>query len=271
VSSQRRKADSHRHSFDAQAREFDRRAGLPAIVAQEIAQAIVGMVEPSSEGDTILELGAGTGQIGSDLAASASVRYIGLDLSQPMLVEFRNKLAANVALVQADANLDWPIASQSIRAIFLARSLHLLSVERVAEQALRVNAGNARILVGGVKRIGDSLREQMRDRMRSLLGEQGMQGRGRGSAAKKLFSVLTSRGATPQPTVIAAEWAVTERPRDSLDSWEQKDGLAGVDIPAATKHHILDSLRVWAQEQYGDLDSVRRSTEQYEIQILHLP
>ena len=53
------------------------------------------LVIQGAGGDTILELGAGTGQIGSDLAASASFRYIGLDLSQPMLVELQNKLDYN--------------------------------------------------------------------------------------------------------------------------------------------------------------------------------
>ena len=270
MSSQRRNRDSHRHSFDAQAREFDRRAGLPPEVAQQIAESIVSMTTPNGDG-TILELGAGTGQIGSDLATSTEVGYIGLDLSHPMLAEFRNKVGPQTALVQADASLPWPIAPKSIQSIFMARSLHLLSVERVADEALRVSAGNARILVGGVKRGADSLREQMRDRMRSLLRQQGRQGRGRGSAAKKLFSVLAERGAQQQPTVTAAEWVVAERPQDSLDSWGEKDGIAGIDVPAADKQTLLGDLRAWAKSKFGDISSVQRSTERYELQILHLP
>jgi ubiquinone/menaquinone biosynthesis C-methylase UbiE len=270
VSSESRHSEVEPFSFDQQATAFDQRAGLPAPVATRIAKAIVDVAEPA-DGDVLLELGAGTGQIGSDLAASQRLRYLGLDISRPMLVTFRSKLGPGSALVHADADGGWPVASGTIRAVFLARSLHLLSTERVASEASRVNQGGMRILVGGVKREDDSLRARMRDKMRSLLAEHGIQGRGRGSAAKKLFSALEASGAQLLPTVDAAVWDVHERPIDSIRGWTEKSGLAGAEIDSAAKREVLDALRVWAEETFGDLDAEQRSTERYELQVLHLP
>ena len=271
MSRQRRQPDSHRHSFDDQAPAFDRRAGLPPAIARQVAQTIVGLTKEPTAASTLVELGAGTGQIGRDLAADAEIRYVGIDLSHPMLTEFQSNAPQSAALVQADADASWPIADRAANAIFMARSLHLFSTDRVASETLRINAGAARVLVGGVKRVGESLREQMRDKMRALLGAAGKRGRGRGAASNKLFDALAERGATRQPTVTAAEWAVDERPQDSLDSWAEKDGLAGVDVAIPTKDLILRELRDWAEERFGGLDATHRSIEKYEIQILQLP
>ena len=66
----------------------------------------------------------------------------GLDISHPMLVTFRSKLGPRSALVQADADGGWPVASGAIRAVFLARSLHLFSTEswRCPPQSRRIRA-----------------------------------------------------------------------------------------------------------------------------------
>jgi len=263
-------SDVEPFSFDQQASAFDQRAGLPAPVARRIAETIIELAEPQA-GDVLLELGAGTGQIGTDLAASNRLRYIGLDISHPMLATFRSKLGPGNALVHADADGGWPVASGAIRAVFLARSLHLLSTEQVATEARRVNRGGMRVLVGGVKRADDSLRARMRDKMRALLAEQGVEGRGRGSAAKKLFGVLEESGARRLPTVEAAAWDVRERPVDSIQGWTEKSGLAGKQIASAAKREVLDALRVWAEDTFGDLEAEQRSTERYELQVLHLP
>ena len=250
---------------------FDRRAGLPGEVARQVAKTIVDLTKAPAASSMVVELGAGTGQIGSDLAAAAEIRYLGLDLSHPMLAEFQSNASSAAALVQADADAAWPIADRSANAVFMARSLHLFSIDRVAAETLRINAGAALVLVGGVKRDKDSLREQMRDRMRALLGAKGKQGRGRGAASNKLFDALVERGAVRRPTVTAAEWTVNERPQDALDSWSEKDGMAGVDVPSATKDQVLDELRAWAHDQFGALDAAHQSTEKYEIQLLQLP
>ena len=86
-------------------------------------------------GDLLLEIGAGTGEIGFEIARLHG-RYVGLDLSLPMLRVFRGHqvgLSAPLALIVGDADRTWPITDQSVQAIFGSRSLHLLSLDRVVE------------------------------------------------------------------------------------------------------------------------------------------
>ncbi len=64
-----------RDRFDLQADRFDRRAGLPADAVGAVAEALLALASPAP-GEIVLELGAGTGEIGAVLAARGR-RYIG--------------------------------------------------------------------------------------------------------------------------------------------------------------------------------------------------
>ena len=99
-------------SFDGQAADFDLRAGLPAGVAREIAAALVDLA-PAGSG-VILDLGAGTGQIGEHLVRGRSP-YVGIDVSGPMLAVFRRKLGGGGPLVRADAGAPWPLAAGTVK------------------------------------------------------------------------------------------------------------------------------------------------------------
>ena len=142
-------ANSSPELFDTQAAGFDERAGLPANVCREIARKVIELGEVAPE-DLLLEIGAGTGQIGQWLGSRA--RYIGLDLSAGMLLEFARRStgsAATGALIQADANMAWPVADGMTRAIFGSRVLHLLNPQRVAE---RVRPGRLGAEIHGLAR-----------------------------------------------------------------------------------------------------------------------
>src|SRR5437763_14663503 len=76
--------------FDAQAPGFDRRAGLPADAARAVARAVLEIAAPGPD-DLLVELGAGTGEIGQHLIES--VRYLGIERSRAMLELLRGKLA----------------------------------------------------------------------------------------------------------------------------------------------------------------------------------
>src|SRR5437588_13031152 len=91
--------------FDAQAPGFDRRAGLPADAARAVARAVLEIAAAGPD-DLLVELGAGTGEIGEHLIDS--IRYVGIDRSAAMLERFTEKLAGadgvRVRLSCADAN-----------------------------------------------------------------------------------------------------------------------------------------------------------------------
>lgn len=253
--------------FDSQAGSFDRRAGLPA-AAGKIAAALLELAPPVA-GRALLEVGAGTGEIGAHLAATggptSGLDYWGLDLSLPMLLEARRR-ALRAGWLQADANLPWPVAKGSAGLIFLSRAAHLLAPDHLVDEALRAaHPAGARLAIGRVRRAGTSLRAMLRREMRRLLAGHGIEGRAGGDAQERLIEIFTERGAIPLPTVAVATWPVIERPSDSLASWREKPGLAGTTVPAAVKDEVLHHLEAWARERFGDLEAGRAAEESYEL------
>lgn len=258
-------------SFDGQAADFDLRAGLPAGAARQVAAAVVALAPVASP--LILDLGAGTGQIGEHLIREPC-RYLGIDLSGPMLAVFRRKLAraAHGSLVRADACVPWPLASGSIDLIFLSRAAHLLPPAVLVDETLRVASPNGALAVfGGVRSQPDSLRAVLRQEMRRLLAEEGVEGRRAGATQRRLARTLAVRGGEDLPVRAAASWAVVERARDALGAWRAKPGLAGRAVTPEIQERVLGRLEDWIRERYGSLDAAREANERYELTAIRLP
>jgi SAM-dependent methyltransferase len=261
-------------SFDGQAADFDLRAGLPAGVAPQIAVALMELA-PAGSG-VILDLGAGTGQIGEHLSgmqgAHGRSRYVGVDVSGPMLAVFRRKLGANGMLVRADAGATWPIASGRIELVFLSRAAHLLPPAVLVEESLRVaRPEGALIVLGGVRSDPESLRAVVRREMRRLLAEHGVEARRAGDARHRLAGALAERGGEVLPVRTAASWSVVHRASDSLAAWRAKEGLGGRAVTPEVQDRVLRSLEDWIRERYGSLDVARDATERYELAAVRLP
>lgn len=263
-------------SFDGQAADFDLRAGLPAGVAQRIAAAVAELV-PAGNGrrGLVLDLGAGTGLIGEHLARVWRLRYLGMDVSGPMLAGFRRKLGAGAggALVRADAAARWPIASRGVNLVFLSRAAHLLPPAVLVEETLRVaRPEGAWVVFGGVRSEPGSLRAVLRRQMRKLLAEYGeVEGRDASAAQHRIAAALTERGGEILPVRTAASWAVVERARDALAAWRAKPGLGGRAVTPAIQDEVLRRLEDWSRERYGSLDVARDATERYELAAIRLP
>lgn len=269
-------------SFDRQASDFDRRAGLPAGAPQRIAEALSAL-SPAEDVGVILDVGAGTGQIGEHLARGR-VRYLGIDVSVPMLTIFRRKLdrskldrhklgpGASGSLVRADAGGRWPIASASVDLIFLSRSAHLLPPAVLVEEALRVaRPGGALIVFGGVQCQPGSLRVVLRRKMRRLLAEHGVEPRCAGKERQRIIESLEKRGAEPLPVATAAAWNVVERTDSALAAWRAKAGLAGRAVTPEIQNTVLSQLEEWIRDRYGKLDVARDATEHYDLTAIRLP
>jgi hypothetical protein len=69
----------------------------------------------------------------------------------------------------------------------------------------------------------------------------------------------------------AARWTSLHRPVDSIDAWEGKSGLAGLDLPAPVKGRVLAELRDQAHERYGALDRPFPQEESFELAAVHVP
>lgn len=257
-----------REFFDHQAAKFDERAGLPEIFAPRIARAVMD-IGGVRDGDLVVELGPGTGQIG--LWFRAPVRYAGVDLSPGMLREFRARLGRelddNRALIHADAASCWPLADASARLVFSSRTVHLLNQEHVAAEFIRVAARDgATFIVGRTRREPQSTRARMAREMNERLRLRGFKGRGGQGQSRELFEACSRRGAEILEPVEVARWTVRASPQKSLDSWRSLVSLGGIKVPAEVRAEILMELEGWAAQEFGALD---RETESEETYVLY--
>lgn len=252
--------------FDEQASRFDERAGLPGDVCRAVARAVC---EFAVEGGAVVEVGAGTGQIGLELARLHE-GYVGFDVSPAMLDRFRASLrggSVRAKLIVADGDRRWPVEDGSCRVVFGSRSLHLLRLDHIVAEIARVASPQGlTVLVGRVERERDSVRSRMRREMRRLLREAGHEGRGGSENASRLVEECAARGARVLEARAVAQWSVATAPADSLRSWSEKPGLASVSLDPLTKAEVLDRLRAWAVDEFGDLERTVPSREVYVLE-----
>lgn len=270
--SSRRPKQTSWELFDDQASAFEQRAGLPAHFCRDIATSVIeiGHVRQS---DLVLEIGPGTGQIAEWLQQTSG--YVGFDLSGAMLRESQRRLgqtAATRALVQADANASWPVASGSARVIFSSRALHLLDNEHVGSEVFRVAANDgAYLILGRVQRERDSVRARMAKQMLERLRQHGFEGRRGERENQKLIESCCRRGAEDLGVRHVAHWRVATSPRQSVDSWRCLSGLGGIKVPAESRDEILNEMEAWAEQEFGKLDREIESEETYVLRSLRIP
>lgn len=250
--------------FDGQAPEFDRRVGLPEEVCRAIAAAVLGLAG-LRPGDRLVEIGAGTGMIGRWFLEHP-VRYAGVDLSRGMLEVFRRRPgAARAGLVQADGSRTWPLPDGSVRAVFSSRAIHLLPLEHVVDEVLRVgDRGGAACVLGWVERRPESVKARMSREMQRRVRERGFAVRSAGS--RRVLEAFRQRGAADLPKTVVASWPARHVPRESLANWRAKEGLAGVVLPPGIQEAVLRELETWAAEVFGDLDAAYETEESYVLE-----
>lgn len=258
--------------FDDQATAFEQRAGLPAHYCRDIASNVI-EIGHVRQGDLILEIGPGTGQIAEWFQQTSA--YVGFDLSGGMLRESQRRLghtAGNRALVQADANASWPLASGSTRVIFSSRALHLLDNEHVAAEVFRVASNDgANLILGRVQRDRGSVRARMAREMLDRLRRHGFEGRRGEQQNQKLVESCCRRGAEDLGVREVARWRVSTSPRQSVESWRCLSGLGGIKLPAKNRDEILNEMEAWAGQEFGGLDREIESEETYVLRSLRIP
>ena len=250
--------------FDAQAPRFDDRAGIPEDAARAVAQAVLDLIAPGRD-DLLVELGAGTGEIGRHLARS--MNYLGLDRSGGMLDAFRAKIAAAPAggarLVRADASRGWPVEDGSAKAVFASRVVHLLDSDHVRSELERVCAPGGYFLVGHVSRDEVSVKQLLREKRESLLRERGLIPRSRRAATQRLLDRLVALGASYIESRSVVTWSAQASAKQVVDAWGHLQSMGGTELEPRARAGILAELMEWAGRELGDPDAVRVWRERY--------
>ena len=273
--------DKNRIFYDDQADVFETRAGLSAEVARQVAAAICDFagLEP---GDLIIEIGAGTGEIGQWLARPP-YRYVGFDNSRPMLEVFMPRLygaggpsgatagEAEVTVLCADAEGRWPVEDGTAAAIFGSRVLHLLNAEHIFDEAERVSRASTAVLVAGwVQRDPFSPRFIARKKLRDLLVAHGLKPRPSGGRPTQLFAHAEARGAEHLELLGAATWPETVTPIEVIDGWREKTSLGGINPPADVAESVIAALDAWVAETYDQPAMGITTDTQYVLEGIRL-
>jgi SAM-dependent methyltransferase len=259
--------------FDHQASSFDRRAGLPPTACNAVALELL-RIASLGPADMLLEIGAGTGQIGRALCAMP-IRYLGIDLSPRMLSEFAQRCRGDgrvAPIAVADADRTWPVRDGSATAIFGSRSLHLLPVPHLVEETIRVAApGRSYVILGRIERDPGGLRTRLRREMHAYLIRRGYAPREGLRHGRELLDAFIRLGALAIQPHVAAAWPVRRSAREVIDAWRAKAGLAGIDVSPAEKEALFSELAAWAERMIGSLDIVETNEEKYMLAGVQLP
>ncbi|MDQ3694674.1 MAG: class I SAM-dependent methyltransferase [Chloroflexota bacterium] len=256
--------------FDKLARGYDERAGLPATAGAAVARAIVDGAGARAD-DLVVELGAGTGEIGVHLAR-LPVRYVGLDASVAMLDVFRAKAAAAVpSLVVADGNQPWPLPDGSAATVFASRVIHLLEPDHVARETKRVCRSAGYLILGRVLREPEGVKERLRRRRQQLLLEAGISPRQGDAGARRVVERCVLAGSESLDRRVVAEWTGETAPATVIDTWETMSRMGSFLVEPVTRTKILTELRNWARDEFGNLDRPRAFRERYAFDIVRLP
>ena len=258
--------------YEDQAAGFDERAAIPAEAVESMTATVVEMAG-LQQGDTLLEIGPGTGMLSLSLIRQP-IRYIGFDRSPAMLEVFREKVEEarlSAELLVADGNGRWPVEDGSVATIFSARAMHHIGTDHAATETGRVlHPEGGWLILGRVRRPNDSVKPTLRRQMRKLFEEEGYSGRNHQAYAEALFSALEAIGGERAEPRVAARWTLRHAPLDSIVTWQGKEGLAGYDIPEEVKERVLGRLRAWAEERYGNLKASLEQEEYFQLDAIHV-
>ena len=235
------------NAFDLVADRFERHRPVPSRVPVAVRDTLrqCAGIGPSGR---ILEIGCGAGGIGSHFAVSGDP-YVGLDLSEQMLLAFQQKAAApSFALVRADGHR-LPFADRTFAAVLMVH-VTMRDWRALFAEALRVLDAGGVLAIGRVERPAAGVDARMRERLNELIAAASTHRR---SPGRQTGMDWLGGQCSRQMEIVVAEWPVERTPRDFI---VRKQSAAGfMSLAPALRESALQSLSAWAEQNIGPVDA----------------
>jgi len=250
--------------FDRAAGYYDATRGLPPAASEQVADRMEAVAGP---GARFLEIGVGTGRIALPLHRRDR-RVTGVDLSLPMMAEYRRKAAvaglAAPPLVRADVTR-LPFRDASADVVVEVHVLHLVPAWREAVVELRrVLAPGGMVLVGRGSGHGEDPagpHELAGRRMRELIGDRPPVGTR--DDEEKLAALAALGGAVEQLEPV--RWQSEETWAGALAEIEGRCYSHSWRVPKPAWAAAAGRLRAEVEADHPDLDAPTRVTSEFQL------
>jgi ubiquinone/menaquinone biosynthesis C-methylase UbiE len=251
--------------FDLAASSFDRYRAWPPGVAEAIRTTIWRLAGKRS-GARVLDLGAGTGRIGSAFV-EANDRYVGVDLSFAMLRQFR--AGGRIARLAQSRGEALPFRDGAFEVVLL---MHVLSGpndhRKLKDEACRVLGPAGVIAVGRTQRPVSGVDARLKRQLGLILQEIGVVSDERESPRDDSLTRLESSAAR-RSHVTAASWSARLTPREFLA--RHPTGARFSALPAAVQEQAMQRLTTWAEETFESLDTAFTEEHRFDLDLFEMP
>jgi len=250
--------------FDLHASEFERHRALPAGVPEAIRAAIreVTDAQPSAR---VLDLGAGSGRFGRAFV-EAGDSYVGVDLSLPMLREFRLRSSA-ASLLQADGE-QLPFRNSHFQLVLLMQVLAGSNNWRgLLCEIVRVTAPGGFVVVGHSAAPANGVDVQMKKQLALILEEMGIAAHEPKKSRDQALAWLQALS-SQSTQLTAASWTVQRTPQEFLD--RHRSGARFSALPAALQAEALQKVSEWAAKTFGALDNEFPEVHNFELHVFRI-
>lgn len=223
-------------NFDQEVKTFEDGKGIPDDVLHLVIQAIEHWLPTRGR---MLEIGPGAGQFAQAFINIGWI-YTGLETSEGMTKSTNERLGES--LVQHyHGQMPWPVEAQSCQAVFGSRVFHLIDPKKLAAELIRVLNTGGGVFSFRIRKKGLPGRQELKSRLFDLLSEAGYHPVRKGHHREVLKAELTRAGWQTQE-ILVGQWKKSESLLDLVNSWRNKNGLQGVNLPVKEHEKIIDQL-----------------------------
>ena len=262
-------------SFDRAADYYDATRGLPPSASEQVTNSILDIVAATPE-TQFLEVGIGTGRIALPIV-KRGFTYTGVDISENMLNELRQKLAGEshqLTLLNADAT-NLPFEDASFDAILTVHVLHLIPDWRRALAEIRrvLKPGGIYLFSHGSINAQPhevdvaQKRAEVDKQWKTILAGHGYELKNYGATGDEVVAELTAQGANLD-VVVAARWKSNLTIAELLDRIENKLYSGCWQIPDDIFPLAIQDLRAWAQDHFGNLNHPLSDAAQFKLLVV---